>query len=209
MSKLEIVKDVALVLYYISLSITGPLALIGYLRAKEKEQQEREYRVYDELDNKFLAYQQLALRHDLDLIEAPDASVALAGDRLRLKQELVTASCGFALFQRAFLMFHGQSDAFKARQWQGWDRLLNAFVLRPAVRHAWQICKLHHDTQFQALVDSRITAQLEQAGADPALIYAFRKTGILLEEANEHRATEQELATWKAAVAEFKKRKAG
>ena len=46
-------------LYYLSLSITGPLALFGYLQAKNKEQQEREYRTYDELDNKFLEYQKL------------------------------------------------------------------------------------------------------------------------------------------------------
>jgi hypothetical protein len=206
MTKLEVLRDVTMVLYYVSLSITGPLALFGYLRAKEREQQEREYRVYDELDNKFLAYQKLALQHDLDLIEAPDASAALAGDRLRLKHELVTASCGFALFQRAFLMFHGESDSFKARQWQGWNRLLNNFLYRPAVRHAWQVCKLHFDTQFQRFVDGRIIEQLEEARADPALIYAFRKTGILLEEANEHRATQQELEVFKAAVAEFKKK---
>jgi hypothetical protein len=209
MSKLELLKSIAQVLYYLSLSITGPLALIGYLRAKEKEQQEREYRVYDELDNKFLAYQKLALSHDLDLIEAPDASAALAGDRLRLKHELVTASCGFALFQRAYLMFHDQSDTFKTRQWQGWDRLLTAFLARPGVRHAWQICKLHFDQKFQAFVDDRILAHLEEVGADAAVIYAFRKTGMLLEDANEHRATEQELAVWKAALAEYHRRKAG
>jgi hypothetical protein len=209
MSKMEWIIGVAQVLYYVSLSITGPLALLGYLRAKEKEQQEREYRTYDELDNKFLAYQQLALKHDLDLIEAPDASVALAGDRLRLKQELVTASCGFALFQRAFLMFHGQSDSFKARQWQGWDRLLTTFVSRPSVRHAWLICKLHLDSEFQAFVDGRVLTLLEEAGTDPAVIFAFRKTGLLIEDANEHRASEQELATWKAALAEYRLRKAG
>jgi hypothetical protein len=209
MSKLEWIKEIAQVLYYISLSITGPLALVGYLRAKEREQQEREYRTYDELDNKFLAYQKLALQHDLDLIEAPDASVALAGDRLRLKHELVTASSGFALFQRAFLMFHDQSNEFKARQWQGWDRLLSSFVSRPGVRHAWLICKLHFDSQFQAFVDEHILALLQQEGADPAVVYAFRKTGLLLEDANEHRATEKELAAWKAALAEFRSRKAG
>jgi hypothetical protein len=208
MSKMEWVTGVAQVLYYLSLSITGPLALFGYLRAKEKEQQEREYRTYDELDNKFLAYQQLALKHDLDLIEAPDASVALAGDRLRLKQELVTASCGFALFQRAWLMFHGQSNEFKARQWQGWDRLLTAFVSRPSVRHAWMVCKLHFDSEFQAFVDGRLVTLLEEAGTDPAVIFAFRKTGLLLEDANEHRATAEELARWKAALADYK-RKAG
>jgi hypothetical protein len=209
MTKMELIKEIAMVLYYVSLSITGPLALFGYLRAKEKEQQDREYRVYDELDNKFLAYQKLALQHDLDLIEVPDASVALAGDRLRLKHELVTASCGFALFQRAFLMFHGQSDAFKARQWEGWSRLLDSFLMRCGVRHAWLICKLHFDLEFQAFVDGRILAQLVEAGTDPAVIYAFQKTGLLLDDANEHRATEKELATWKAALAEFRLRKAG
>jgi hypothetical protein len=202
------VKDIALVGYYLSLSITGPVALFSYLRAKDKEQKDREYRTYDELDNKFLEYQKLALAHDLDLIEAPDAGIALAGDRLRLKYELVTASCGLALFQRAFLMFHGQSDAFKSQQWQGWDKLLSAFVARPGVRHAWQVCKIHFDTRFQSFVDARLAALLEDAGIDPAVIYAFRKTGLLLEEANEHRATEQELATFKAAVAEFTHRKA-
>jgi hypothetical protein len=202
---MEWLKDVAMVLYYVSLSITGPVALFGYLQAKKKEQQDREYRTYDELDNKFLACQELALRHDLDLIEAPDASIALAGDRLRLRQELVTASCGFALFQRAFLMFHKQSNAFKSRQWQGWDRLLTSFVSRPGVRHAWMICKGHFDTKFQAFVDSRILALLEENQCDPAVLYAFSKTGLLLEEANEHRATEAERAIWNAALDEYRK----
>jgi hypothetical protein len=202
---MEWLKEAATILYYVSLSITGPLALLGYLRAKKREQQDREYRTYDELDNKFLAYQELALKHDLDLIEAPDASIALAGDRLRLRQELVTASCGFALFQRAFLMFHGQSNAFKARQWQGWDKLLTSFVSRPGVRHAWMICKGHFDTKFQVFVDGRIAGVLEEMHCDPAVIYAFNKTGMLLEDENEHRATDVERANWNAAVDEYRK----
>lgn len=209
MNRIELLKNLAQVLYYLSLSITGPLALFGYLQAKDKEQQEREYRTYDELDNKFLEYQKLALTNDLDLIEAPDASPALGTDRLNYRRELVTASCGFALFQRAYLMFHDQPKPFKARQWLGWDRLLNSFLLRPAVRHAWQVCKLHFDTAFQGFVDARLLKLLEEAGADPAVIYAFRKTGLLIEDANEHRATEQELSAWKAALAEYQKQKSG
>ncbi len=208
MDRMEWLKNLAQVVYYISLSITGPLALFGYFRAQHKEQQEREYRTYDELDNKFLEYQKLALQNDLDLIEAPDFSVSLSPDRLRLKRELVTASCGFALFQRAFLMFHDQSNAFKARQWQGWDRLLNSFLLRPGVRHAWQVCKLHFDTAFQSFVDSRLLKILEETGADPAVIYAFSKTGMLIEDENEHRATEQELALWRAKLTEYRKKRA-
>jgi hypothetical protein len=58
-------------------------------------------------------------------------------------------------------------------------------------------------------VDERILTLLEEMHTDPAVIYAFRKTGILIEEANEHRASEQELAAWKAALAEYRLRKAG
>jgi hypothetical protein len=209
MTKMELLKDIAQILYYVSLSITGPLALLGYLHAKHREQQEREYRIYDELDNKFLEYQKLALQHDLDLIETPDVSVALNGDRHRLKQELVTTSCGFGLFQRAFLMFHGQSNEFKARQWQGWEQLLDSFLHRANVRHAWQICKPHFDTTFQTFVDDQLARQLTECGTDPAVIYAFRKTGLLLEDANFHRATEKEQDDWNKALAEYRKRKAG
>ena len=112
MSTLEQVHLVAQIIYYIALSITGPLALFGYLRAKQNERREREYKTYDELDNKLLEYQKLALQHDLELIDTPDLCPALAGDSLRKKQQLVTASLAFSLFQRAFLMFHGQSDWF-------------------------------------------------------------------------------------------------
>jgi len=41
-----------------------PLALVGYLRAKQNERRaKREYKTYDELDNKLLEYQKLALQH--------------------------------------------------------------------------------------------------------------------------------------------------
>src|SRR5438270_9510815 len=105
MDGIELVKNVAQIVYYVALSISGPLALVGFLRAKKTERQEREYKTYDELDNKFLEYQKLALAHDLDLIDVPDASLFLQGDRLRRKQALVAATVGFSLFQRAYLMF--------------------------------------------------------------------------------------------------------
>jgi hypothetical protein len=205
---MEYVKDIAQVVYYLSLSVSGPLALIGYLRSIRAERREREYRAYDELDNKFLEYQKLALEHDLDLIDLPDCSPFLAGDRLRKKHELVTATCGFALFQRAYLMFHDQSDAFKARQWAGWERLLTAFVARWSVRDAWQVSRHHFDRRFQAFVDDRIAAGLEQAGVEPAVIHAFRSTGLLVRDENEHTLAEEELASWRAALQEHARKKA-
>src|SRR5947209_12194583 len=156
MPTLEQMHLVAQIIYYIALSISGPLALVGYLRAKQNERREREYKTYDELDNKLLEYQKLALQHDLELIDVPDLSPALAGDRQRKKQQLVTCTLALSLFQRAYLMFHGQSDRFKARQWAGWDARLERFVNRDTTRDAWQLCRAQFDTGFQRFIDARI-----------------------------------------------------
>ncbi len=87
--------------------------------------------------------------------------------------------------------------------------MLTSFLYRAGVRHAWSICKPHFDTTFQGFVDARLLMLLEEAGTDPAIIYAFQKTGLLVEDANEHRFGERELNTWKAALDEYKRRKAG
>jgi hypothetical protein len=208
MISLDLFKDIAQIVYYLSLSISGPLALIGYLRAKRAEQREREYKAYDELDNKFLDYQKLALQHDLDLLDLPDASLYLSGDRLRKKHELVTASCGFALFQRAFLMFRDQSGEIERRQWRGWERLLTSFLSRLSAQDAWQVCKLHFDTAFQAFVDDKLVTILEEAGTDSAIIQAFQTTGLLIRDHNEHLMSEEERAIWRAAIQEQEENKA-
>jgi hypothetical protein len=183
---LELLQGIAQIVYYIALSITGPLALITFLRAKKSEEREREYKVFDELDNKFLEYQKLALQHDLDLIDVPDAHPLLEGDRLRKKQELVACTLAFTLFQRAYLMFHHQSDGFKRRQWEGWERFLDQFVRRRGAQGTWSVCRSHLDSGFRRFVDGRVAVALEEAGAEPATVYAFRRTGLLVRDENEH-----------------------
>jgi hypothetical protein len=138
----------------------------------------------------------------------PDCSPVLAGDRLRRKQDLVACTLGFSLFQRAYLMFHGQSDRFKTRQWVGWEQFLTRFLVRDVAKDAWQVCRGHFDTGFQRFVDGKIVADLRAAGVDPAVIYAFEKTGLLVRGYNEHLFTEAELATWDAAARAFRGRSA-
>jgi hypothetical protein len=208
MSTLEQLRTIAQIIYYIALSITGPLALIGYLRAKRNERHEREYRTYDELDNKLLEYQKLALQHDLELIDLPDLSPALAGDRLRKKQQLVTCALAFSLFQRAYLMFHGQSDRFKERQWAGWKARLERFVSRDTTRDAWHLSRAQFDTGFQRFVDAQIAGQLQAAGVDPAIVHAFERTGLLVWEYNQDLFTPEQLAAWEQALQEYRTRRA-
>jgi hypothetical protein len=203
MSTLAWIREIAQILYYVALCVSGPLALFGYLRAKKREQEEREYKTFDELDNKFLEYQKLALQHDIDLIDVPNADPILMGDTIRKKQQLVACAISFSLFQRAFLMFHHQADHFKNRQWPGWEQLLTQFLRRDTVKDAWQIGKARYDVRFQRYVDSKIVEDMHAAGVDGAIVYAFKKTGLLIREYNEHLASAEDLARWNRALKEY------
>ena len=159
METLQVVKEIAQIIYYVALSIAGPLALIGYLNAKKKDQEEREYKTYDELDRKFFEYQKLALEYyDLDILDVPNNDPSLAFDKKR-KQEQVAFAILFSLFERAYLMFSRQTDTFKKKQWSGWNHFLNDFIRRESIRTAWQLSKTTYDTEFQGFMDGKI-AQL-------------------------------------------------
>src|SRR5437660_8379533 len=154
---METVKDLAQIIYYIALSIAGPLAVIAFLRVKKSERLEKEYKTYDELDNRFFEYQKLALEYyDLDILDVPNNDPSLAFDKKR-KQEMVAYAILFSLFERAYLMFSSQADAFRKRQWSGWKRFLNDFIRRETVRTAWQLSKETYDTDFQMFMDTKIS----------------------------------------------------
>src|ERR1700674_5404734 len=107
---METIKDIAQIIFYISLSISGPLAVIEYLKAKRIDRQAREYETYNELDNRFFEYQRLALEYyDLDILDVPNNDPSLAFDKKR-KQEMVAYAILFSLFERAYLMFRQQAN---------------------------------------------------------------------------------------------------
>ena len=49
-----------------------------------------------------------------------------------------------------------------------------------------------------------IVEGMKKAGLDPAIIYAFEKTGLLVTEANEHLISDIDRAAWEAAVLEYR-----
>jgi hypothetical protein len=157
---MESITTFSQIIYYIAMSIAGPLAVIAFLQVKKAERLEKEYKTYDELDNRFFEYQKLALEYyDLDMLDVPNSDPSLAFDKKR-KQEMVAYAILFSLFERAYLMFVDQGDKFRARQWAGWERFLNDFIRRENVRTAWQLSKETYDTDFQTFMDRKIAAEL-------------------------------------------------
>jgi hypothetical protein len=73
-----------------------------------------------------------------------------------------------------------------------------------------------HDLLFPDLphperLEAMMVEGMKAAGLDPAYIYAFEKTGLLVTEQNQHLIPESDLAEWGAAVEEYerKQRKPG
>jgi len=150
------IKDIAQIIYYLTLSIAGPLALLQYFNAKKRDRLANEYKVYDELNNRFFEYQKIALEYyDLDILDVPNNDPSLGFDKKR-KQEMVAYSILFSLFERAYLMFVHQAESFQLRQWSGWKHFLNDFIRRDSVRNAWQMSKGTYDTGFQQFMDEKV-----------------------------------------------------
>jgi len=50
----------------------------------------------------------------------------------------------------------------------------------------------------------RLTVEaMQRAGLDPALIYAYKKTGLIVTERNQSLLSEGDLAEWYAAIDEY------
>jgi hypothetical protein len=60
-----------------------------------------------------------------------------------------------------------------------------------------------------AEVKTILVSAMADVGADPALIYAFQKTGVYVCEENEHRLSGSQLTAWNDAVDEYYRTLAG
>ena len=56
---METTKDIVQILYYVSLSLSGPLVVYEFLRARTTLRQAQEFNVFNELDNRLFEYQKL------------------------------------------------------------------------------------------------------------------------------------------------------
>jgi hypothetical protein len=58
-------------------------------------------------------------------------------------------------------------------------------------------------------VEAMMVEDMRAAGIDPAIIFAFEKTGRLVTEDNQHLIPEKDLAEWDAAVREYEENRRG
>jgi len=62
---------------------------------------------------------------------------------------------------------------------------------------------LFFDLPHQEVVEHVMVEGMKEAGIDPAIIYAFEKTGLMVTEANEHLISDVDLKEWDEAITEY------
>lgn len=53
------------------------------------------------------------------------------------------------------------------------------------------------------ILTSEVVNAMEKAGTPPQIIYAYRKTGLIVTESNRHLLGKADLAEWNAAIDEY------
>jgi hypothetical protein len=66
--------------------------------------------------------------------------------------------------------------------------------------------KLFFDAPPLEHLEHEIVQAMQKAGLDPALVYAFEKTGLIVTEDNQNLISDADLAEWEAAVMEYRAR---
>jgi hypothetical protein len=66
--------------------------------------------------------------------------------------------------------------------------------------------RLFPDLPHPEHLEAMMVEDMKAAGLDPAYIYAFEQTGLLVTEQNQHLIPENDLAQWDAAIEEYERK---
>ena len=85
------------------------------------------------------------------------------------------------------------------------EQLRQAFVARYG-REPGPDDLLFPDLPHPEHLEAMLVEDMRAAGLDPAFIYAFEMTGLLVTEQNQHLIPENDLAEWDAAIEEYERK---
>jgi hypothetical protein len=149
-------KDLFELLSYVVVILGLPAAIYQYRRSKRREEADREYGTYNALDEKYLQFQMLCFEYPhLDLFDVPDATPRELS-AVEAKQELIAFTFLISVFERAYLMYHDQSNRVKAAQWTGWDEYIRCYCERQNFRSAWEVSGETFDRNFENYMEEII-----------------------------------------------------
>jgi len=158
----SIISYLQMISYIINI-LGFPLAIYVFLKEKKKERHDREYGTYNALDDKYVHYLELCLKHsDLDIFDVP-LHDGVEQSPIQKRQEEILFTILISILERAFLMYKDQSTRLKKRQWTGWVAYMHDYGSRENFRRAWIKLGGQFDSDFVDFMNSHIAKPLERA----------------------------------------------
>ena len=177
MPELATLKDIFQILSSATVLIGFPIAIYQYIRAKRREQFDREYQTYNSLDDKYMAYQKMCLENpELDIFDYSDVTPTQLTD-VQEKKQLIAFTMLISLFERAYILYNDHSPDFRKRQWTGWEEYIEGFCKRKNFVNAWERSGEMFDTKFQAYMDKKIEELKLSLPQGPEHLKSFSEEG--------------------------------
>jgi hypothetical protein len=145
-----------------------PFAIAAFRQSTKKEQLDREYGTYNSLDEKYVEFLSLSINHpELDIFETPmDRPPELSPSQII--QQLAGFNILFSIFERAYLMYKGERNEVRERQWAGWQDSIGRYTGRANFKNAWKVCGNGFDTDFQRFLQNQYGLQPPDPSSTPS-----------------------------------------
>lgn len=159
---------------YVTVILGVPVGLYQYTRAKRREREEQERRVFDAVTASYVEFQYLCLeRPYLDVFDIPDEHPATLTPT-QAKEELIAFAVLFSIFERAYLLYADRPTPIMDAQRQEWDTHIREYFRRANFQRAWSLGASSYDPRFVTYM-SAIEQRVAPASA-PSGAFSMRST---------------------------------
>lgn len=139
------------------------IAYKQYAAELDQEKREREYRTFDELDNKYIEFMYACAQYPhLDLFSTPLSQSNRNISEQDIVIERVLFSILISIFERVVLMYHHQTDEKQEiykNQYDGWVKCIRSYCTRKQFLLEWGAIGKQFDTIFQNKMNELINEE--------------------------------------------------
>ncbi|MCB0777895.1 MAG: hypothetical protein KDB99_16440 [Chitinophagaceae bacterium] len=140
-----------------------PFAIYQYMDATQQEKEDRDYKTYNSLDDKYIEWQHLGLAHPyLDIADTPDSIPPVLTPQQQ-KEETILFSILASMMERAYILYNKESKGIRKEQWTGWDQYIASYCQRDNFRQYWGANGFGFDTDFLAYMKKKMSEQSSTA----------------------------------------------
>lgn len=138
-------------LSYVATVVGIPFALVTFIIQEKKERQSEQQEIYDQMMEHYARIQDKLFHHpELDNHDTP------MKDQEDQRRQLIIYDMLCSLFERAFILLHGENDPDYKRLWNSWFDYITYWCKRKNFRDALPELMDGEDPEFIAFME-RVT----------------------------------------------------